>query len=399
VSARRRVLHVITDLGQGGAEAVLYRLIGATSDEFEHAVVSLHQDGVYGQPLRARGVSVTALGMPRGRATIAGLRRLRRITAEYRPHVVQTRLDHANLVGALAARFAGAPPVVWAVHSTDLGPLRFSWKTRIVRRACAQLSRVLPRFIVSDAHSSAALHRRIGFSASKLMVVPNGVDPSMFRPDAVARERMRRMWGVAPETALLGCVARWDPLKDHENLLRALKLTRDRAGNFRCVLVGRGMSAENADLQAAIDRCGVADVVILAGSSSDVPGIMNAIDVHVLASRSESLPVAVIEAMACGTPCVVTDVGDARQIVGDTGWVVSPRDSVALAAALEAALAALRSGALKDIAEQCRARVVREYSLARMGAEYAALWSSVADLPGEPAMGVSEALPGRVDSR
>jgi glycosyltransferase involved in cell wall biosynthesis len=327
------------------------------------------------------------------------LRRLRRITAEYRPHVVQTRLDHANLVGALAARFAGAPPVVWAVHSTDLGPLRFSWKTRIVRRACAQLSRVLPRFIVSDAHSSAALHRRIGFSASKLMVVPNGVDPSMFRPDAVARERMRRMWGVAPETALLGCVARWDPLKDHENLLRALKLTRDRAGNFRCVLVGRGMSAENADLQAAIDRCGVADVVILAGSSSDVPGIMNAIDVHVLASRSESLPVAVIEAMACGTPCVVTDVGDARQIVGDTGWVVSPRDSVALAAALEAALAALRSGALKDIAEQCRARVVREYSLARMGAEYAALWSSVADLPGEPAMGVSEALPGRVDSR
>ena len=158
MSVPNRVLHIITDLGQGGAEAVLYRLIGATTDDFEHAVVSLHQEGVYGQPLRDRGVSVTALGMRRGHVTLQGLRRLLRITREYRPHVVQTRLDHANLIGGVMARFAGAPPVVWAVHSTDLGPLRSSWKTRIVRRTCAQLSRALPKAIVSDAHSGAALH-------------------------------------------------------------------------------------------------------------------------------------------------------------------------------------------------------------------------------------------------
>jgi glycosyltransferase involved in cell wall biosynthesis len=379
VTSTNRVLHIITDLGQGGAEAVLYRLICATGDGFEHAVVSLHLEGVYGQPLRDRGVSVTALGMRRGRVTIEGLRRLLRIIREYRPHVVQTRLDHANLVGGLMARFAGAPPIVWAVHSTDLGPLRSSWKTRIIRRTCAQLSRALPRFIVSDARSAATLHQKIGFCASKLIVVPNGVDPLSFRPDSEARERIRQMWGVAPGEVLLGCVARWDPLKDHENLVRAVKLLTDRGYVFRCVLIGRGMNAENRDLQRVIQRWGGADRLILAGASGDVPAIMNALDLHVLPSRSESLPVAVMEAMACGTPCVVTDVGDARHIVGDTGWIAQPQDSAALADAIEAALGDYRRGAPKERAESCRARIIRDFSLARMGAEYAALWRRVAE--------------------
>jgi glycosyltransferase involved in cell wall biosynthesis len=379
VNSTNRVLHIITDLGQGGAEAVLYRLIGATSDGFEHAVVSLHLEGVYGQPLQDRGVSVTALGMRRGRVTIEGLRRLLRIIRKYRPHIVQTRLDHANLVGGLMARFAGAPPVVWAVHSTDLGPLRSSWKTRIIRRTCAQLSRALPRFIVSDARSGAALHEKIGFCASKLIVVPNGVDPSSFRPDSEARQRMRHMWGVTSGEFLLGCVARWDPLKDHENLVRAVNLLTGRGYAFRCVLIGRGMNAENRDLQRLIQRWGGADRLILGGASDDVPAIMNALDLHVLPSRSESLPVAVMEAMACGTPCVVTDVGDARHIVGDTGWVAQPQDSGALADAIEAALGDCRRGVLKERAESCRARIIRDFSLARMGAEYAALWRRVAE--------------------
>jgi glycosyltransferase involved in cell wall biosynthesis len=373
-----KVLHIITDLGQGGAEAVLYRLIGVTRDVFRHAVVSLHEEGVYGQHLRELGVPVTALGMRRGRLSIEGLRRLQRIIAEYRPHVMQTRLDHANLVGGLMARFAGAPPVVWAVHSTDLGPLRTSWKTRIVRRFCAQLSHTVPRLIVSDARSSAALHAKIGFSAAKLLVVPNGVDPMSFRPDREARERMRGLWGVARDEILLGCVARWDPLKDHENLVRAVRQLSDRGHRFRCALIGRGMNAQNEELLRLIHRWGVGERLILAGASSEVAAVMNALDIHVLPSRSESLPVAVLEAMACGTPCVVTDVGDARHIVGETGWIARPQDSAALAEAIEAALVECHPGAQEPRSALCRARIIREFSLARMGAEYAALWSRAA---------------------
>jgi len=357
---------------------VLYRLIAVTGDGFKHAVVSLHQDGVYGQPLRDRGVTVTALGMRRGRLGIAALRRLQRIIAEYRPHVVQTWLDHANLVGGLTARLAGAPPVIWAVHCTDLGPLRSSWKTRLVRRCCAGLSSAVPTSIISPAQSGAALHRQLGFNASKLLVVPNGVDPAAFQPDRAARERTRRRWRVAPEETLIGCVARWHPIKDHENLVRAVRQLADRGYSFRCALVGQGMEHQNTELTRLIERWGVADRMILAGPTNEVPAVMNALDLHVLASRSESLPVAVLEAMACGTPCAVTDVGDARHMVGDTGWVAPPQDCVALADAIGKWLVPSSPPDREERARMCRARVIRDFSLSRMGSQYAALWMKAA---------------------
>lgn len=365
---------MITDLGQGGAEAVLYRLVVATRDRFDHSVVSLHQEGVYGPDLREQGIPVTALGMSRGRLAMNGLRRLQRITTEFRPDVVQTRLHHANLVGGLVARFSGAPPVVWALHSHDPGAVRATWKTRLVRRCSAWSSRSLPEFIVSDARSSAALHAEIGFSPAKLVVIRNGVDSTSFRPDAVAREQTRTRWGVAPDETLLGCVARWDPLKDHENLLQALKLVADSGPAFRCALVGSGMTADNRDLHRMIERYGVRDRLILTGPTKDVAAIMNMLDIHVLPSCSESLPVSVMEAMACGIPCVVTDVGDTRDIVGETGWVVAPRDAGALAGAIQAALADCRQTARRGRGEACRNRVINEFSLARMAAEYGALW-------------------------
>jgi glycosyltransferase involved in cell wall biosynthesis len=127
-----------------------------------------------------------------------------------------------------------------------------------------------------------------------------------------------------------------------------------------------------------IERWAVADRLILAGASSEVPAIMNALDLHVLPSLSESLPVAVMEAMACGTPCVVTDVGDARYIVGETGWVARRQDSAALADAIEDAVVDYRGGAFTERAEACRLRVIREFSIARMGTEYAAIWMNAA---------------------
>ncbi len=357
----------------------MFRLIIATRDAFSHEVVSLHGEGVYASQLRSAGIPATSLGMSRGRVSLQGMRELRRIMRRCRPDVVQTRLDHANLLGGLTARFTGTPPVIWAVHSTELGPLSSSWKTRIVRRLCAQLSNAVPVSIVSDARSGAALHERIGFSRSKLIVVPNGVDPVAFGPDLASRERVRRSWGVEPDEVLLGCVARWDPLKDHENLLAAIRDLALRGRRFRCALVGRGLNAQNQDLQKLIARWGVAKQLILADASNDVCAVMNALDVHVLSSRSESLPVAVMEAMSCGAPCVVTDVGDAAHIVGNTGWVAPPRDARALADAIAAALDAHQGDGWPERASACRSRVIREFSLARMGAEYSALWAHAAN--------------------
>jgi glycosyltransferase involved in cell wall biosynthesis len=360
----------------------LWQLVSSTRGAFHHQVVSLHQEGVYGQPLREQGIGVTALGMPRGRVTRAGLKRLRECLNTFRPHVMQTYLDHANLIGGVTARLAGAPPVIWGVHATDLGALRSSWKTRMVRRLCAVLSYRVPRTIVLAAHSSASLYARLGFSTPRMQVIPNGVDAQRFHPDPEARARLRQDWGVTRDELLIGCVARFDPLKDHETLLRSLQQLRERQQGFRCVLVGTGMDTNNIELERLIERCGVREPLILAGRRQDIPAVMNALDLHVLSSRAECMPLAVLEAMACGTPCVVTDVGDAARIVGATGWIARARDARALADALASALGEGTATGFAQRAGACRERVMDEYTLGSMVSHYAALWQqSAGDFP------------------
>ena len=371
-----KVLHVITDLNQGGAEAVLYQLVVATKQKIQHCVVSLHSDGVYGGRLRKIGVDVQVLNMPRGGLKFSGLLQLRRIMLDYGPDVVQTRMYHADLLGGVIAFFAGSLPVVWAVHATELGVMADTWKTRVVRRICAFLSGILPSVIVTDAQKSADVHTALGYPIKKIVVIPNGVDLTVFRQDETQRQMVRQELRVEPEQVLIGLVARWHPLKDHANLLQALAIVRANKRLFRCVLAGSDMKHDNHALMELIHDNGLDDHVILLGPRSDVSAIMNAIDLHVLSSCTESLPVAVIEAMSCGTPCVVTDVGDAARIIGDTGWVAAPRSPTALATVVEFAIEALEKTSKGTLGQLCRDRITQNFSLDKMAEEYIRVWET-----------------------
>ena len=131
---------------------------------------------------------------------------------------------------------------------------------------------------------------------------------------------------------LLGSVARFHPQKDHKNLFQALNLLKINKIFFKCVLVGHKINAKNKLLIKMIKKFNLSKEVILLGPKRNINQIMNVIDIHILASEyGEAFPNVVAEAMACGTPCVVTDVGDSSLIVGKTGWIVRPSDSKGLA--------------------------------------------------------------------
>jgi len=181
-------------------------------------------------------------------------------------------------------------------------------------------------------------------------------------------------WGLSASDFAVGMVARWDPLKDHATLLRALSLTLHGRAHARCVLVGEGMDKYNAALVSLLARHGIADKVLLAGPSDDIPAVMNALDLHVLSSTAEAFPNVVAEAMATGTPCVVTNVGDAARIVGTCGWVVRPSDHDALSHSIETAIAALSASRAGELKAACRDRILQHYSLERMVAAYEATW-------------------------
>lgn len=371
-----RVLHVITGLNDGGAEAVLYRL--CTHDKTrQHIVISLMDAGKYGSMLTEAGIAVHCLNMPRGQIRLRALWRLWRLLRQLKPDVVQTWMYHADLLGGVVARLAGVRFVVWGIRHTTLVPGQSSRGTIIVARVLARLSRLVPKQIVACAEEAAVVHGRLGYDTAKMQVIPNGYDLSQFVQDKEAGQALRAELGVHEGAPLLGMVGRFDPQKDHANLLHALGLLHEREVSFRCVLVGTGLDEDNAILLAQIQQLGLQDLVQLLGRRNDIPAVMNALDVHVLSSSfGEAFPNVLSEAMACGTPCVTTDVGDAARIVGDTGWVVSPSDSAALAGALEEALGQWRQ--LEGwLARQQAARehIEENFSIEKMIDAYHAVWA------------------------
>jgi len=373
-ATRHRVVHIITGLSQGGAEASLYRLIRTSGMHWDTVVISLADEGYYGEKLRSLGVTVLCCRMRAPHQLVGGFIRLLRFLRRSRPHVVQTWMYHANLLGGVAARLLGVRAIVWGIRNTHLYEGGVSWSARAAAGLSAALSKRVPRLIISCSVQAAAEHRRRGYADDRMVIIPNGYDCAQLRRDAAAGERLRSAWGALPPTFLLGMVARWDPLKDHANLFAALQLLR-ADDQVRCVLIGPGMDASNARLQQLLRRYQLHSQVVLAGAHDDIAAVMSALDVHVLSSVSEAFPNVVAEAMACGTPCVVTDVGDAAAIVGDTGWCVPPRDPAALCAALQAARVRLASSDPQPLRDACRARIVRDFNGERMVQAYEAAWA------------------------
>jgi glycosyltransferase involved in cell wall biosynthesis len=371
-----RIAHIITGLYRGGAEAALFTLVRATRQSWDPVVISLTDAGFYGERFRALGVEVLCCRMNERGQALVGFTRLLRFLRRKRPEVVQTWMYHADLLGGLAARLLGQRAIVWGIRNLRFHPGRESRSARTASRLCALLSARLPAAIVSCSVAAAREHERRGYATARMRVIPNGYDAKQWHLDRSLGQALRALWNVGAEQRLIGMAARWDPLKDHSTLLAAVAPLMRTHTEVRCVLVGAGMTAENTALRDLLLRHSLLDKVVLAGPRDDMPAVMNALDLHVLTSVSEAFPNVVAEAMACGTPCVVTDVGDAANIVGEQGWCVPPGDSAALYSALERALLLLGGPQVQQRREACRARILQEFTLEKMASAYEEAWSN-----------------------
>ena len=188
----------------------------------------------------------------------------------------------------------------------------------------------------------------------------------------------RSKWGLSKNDVIIGCVARWDPQKDHKNLLMAFKSISSLYPDVKCVFIGPQMNMENKDLLKLIHNTyGYGNQIILSGVADSIYPAMNALDIHILPSLGEAFPNVVAEAMGCGTPCIVTDVGDASIIVDSTGWVVPPGNSKALASAIITALESHKDYTSWQIRkEACISRVTQNYSIEKMKENYLSIWKN-----------------------
>jgi len=370
------VVHIATSLREGGMQMVLYRL--ATSEKTQkHIVVSLMDENAFGPRLREAGIEVLALNMPSGRITWSGLTTLYRLFRKEKPVAVQTWLYHADLLGAFMARIASNARICWGLHFSFLDYSLLNRGTKLVIKLCTLMSGILPHKVISCSENGRQMHLQLGYNEDRLTVINNGYDFSEFKPDETARQALRQEWGISDDEFLMGTVARWDPQKDHANLVKALHHMQQQGNtNWRCIFIGPEMTEENDALMTLLSQYNLTDNIILVGLRSDIPAVMNALDISVLPSAfGEAFPNVLVESMACGTPCVSTDVGDSAVILDAHGYTVPPSDSQALAhaiGAMQEEYASPDSWAKKQVAG--RTYVSENFSLDAMVKAYQAEW-------------------------
>ncbi len=387
-----RLLHIITGLGTGGAESSLVRVLQGAEDPTRHAVVSLTTRGTRAGDLEAMGVRVWAIGLARGRASWQALRTLRSIARDVQPDVIQGWMYHASFAASLLSLTTRERwPVLWNIrHALDAWtsePRKLRWLIHLMARFSKH-----PRAVIYNSTRSARQHEARGYVATRTVVIPNGVDAERFAPDDERRAATRRALALPDTAVVIGMAARVDPLKDHDTFLRAAAHIAARDGTAHFLLVGTGTDAAAPGmpptaLDAAIaqrerDVPALTGRIVRCGERRDMPALYNACDIVMLTSRSEGSPNAVAEAMACGVPCVVTDVGDAAQLVGASGEVAPVGDAVALA---EAALRLVRDGTRRvECGRTARARILSHYSAPLERDAYARVWHATAGRAAAP---------------
>jgi len=373
-------MHVITGLTTGGAETMLLKLLSAASENMEHVVVSLGDEGTIGPRITALGVPVHCLGLKRNAPNPFKMLSTLPLARRIDPQLIQGWMYHGNLMASMAASALRKSeshkkvPVLWNIRQTVYDLLRNErWLTAKLIRLGAHLS-ARPAAIIYNSQTSAIQHEDLGYREEKRVIIPNGFDCQVLRPDDAARKAVRAELGVTDDNILIGLVARYHPMKDHAGFLRAAAIVAQDHPHVRFALAGSGISAQQQELAKGLKQTGLHDRVTLLGERSDIPRLNNAFDISCSASAwGEGFSNAIGEAMACGVPCAVTDVGDSAYLVGDTGLVVPPRGPQALANAI-VRLIDIGNAGRRQLGAKARKRIETEFSLPAIVQRYENLY-------------------------
>ena len=366
------VVHVITGLAQGGAEGALHRLVANSPTPSEHTIISLMNLGIHGQPLLDLGCKVFPLNMRSGRFSIIKFLKLVYLIRRCQPDVVQTWMYHADLLGGLAAKLL-CIPVVWGIRRSDESLLDLGLSTWLVAKVCISFCRSIPCFIVSCSRRAIQTHRSFGYP-NRFVYIPNGyLGPELFPEETVPTGFPAR----GNLEIVFGHVARFHPCKGHALFLQAFSQLHNMKFNALAVMVGANITVGNEKFRQIWEDWGNEAVTCL-GSRNDVPNLMRGFDFLVMSSTGEGFPNVVCEAMLQGTPCVVTDVGDAAEIVGDTGWIVVDADVEALTRAMISAVQCTPTERRRR-SDAARRRITEQYGIQRMVDSFYSVWQQAID--------------------
>lgn len=371
---RISVGHAIYSFKDGGMERGLLNVINHSDPErFRHVILCLTESGAFAEHLKAPDCLVVNLQKKEGN----DVRLPKRLAAAARQHeldILHARGWPTLVETAVAALLANVTTTVYGFHGKTIDDLQ---GIGFVRRLAQQLFiRCYSRVITLNQLMANDFGRECGLPPDQIRIIANGVDIHHFSP-RTDRSDLRARFGLSPDRLILGNVARLDPVKNHDVIIRALYRLRQHPSRPFVLLVGEG--GHRPVLEEQIKALGVTEDVRLLGYSDQIPALLNCMDLYIQSSLYEGFSNTVLEAMACGVPVIATRVGGTPDLFtdGEQGFLFPSGDESALVTLITqlADSPVLR----RSMADRARRHVVDRFSVNTMARNYDALYQELAE--------------------
>jgi glycosyltransferase involved in cell wall biosynthesis len=372
----KKIVFLIRSLersGGGGAEKQLVTLAKALGLKgYQVSVLCFYPDADSETEFSGTSVKLIYLEKQNRWDMVSFFGRLIQQLKSIQPDVLHSYLPDSNILTIFLKPLFPTTKIVWGIRHSNWGDsqlnLKRGKKMSQWLKSILYLEQKLARFadlIIANSHAGQKYHISKGFPAETTIVIPNGIDVDRFQPNSEAGAIIRQEWEVSANTILIGLVGRLHPMKDHPTFLKAAALLCQERQDVHFVCVGGGSQDYAIQLYELTNQLGIAVKVIWAGGRGDMPKVQNALDILVSASAyGEGFSNVIGEAMACGKPCVVTDVGDSASIVGNQGIVVPPSDPQALKTAVMQLIGELTTGNYAQ--SEIRQRIVKNFSVPQL---------------------------------
>ena len=373
-----KILHIISGLPIGGAEMMLFKLLSVIDrDIFEPVVISLTDYGSLGNNIKKLNIPVYKMEMNAGFPNPFKHWHFIKLIRKINPELIQGWMYHGNLAALLAKWvLPNYVSLLWNIRHTPDDLKKEKRTTARVIRLGARLS-AKPDQIIYNSNVSEQKHELLGYDNKNKSIIPNGFNCEQFKPFDNAKSKLRHSLGLKEDILLIGLVARYHIMKDHVTFLHSAGKLNKIYPEIHFVLVGQGVDKNNHLLIKLIEDLKITENVHLLGKRIDVDEITAGLDIACSSSSwGEGFSNAIGEAMACGVPCVVTDVGDSAWIIGDTGIVIKPRDEKALTKAW-VALIELGSEGRARLGRSARQRVIEHFSIDIVVKQYEDLYRDI----------------------
>ncbi|MFC1883606.1 glycosyltransferase [Thermodesulfobacteriota bacterium] len=362
-----KIAFLIRSLDDGGAQRqLIYLSKGLAREGHNILVCSFYAGGAFEDDLKSSGVAVHTLGKSNRWDLISFFYSLVKLILKEKPDILHSYLGTANVISTFSKIFRPSMRLVWGVRSSNTDLSKYDWFWRLSFFLERKFS-IFPKLIIANSISGKEHSVKMGFPNKKIVVIPNGIDAEKFYPDPEGRKRIREQWKATEDEKIIGLVARLDPKKDHANFLKAAYLTRAVRDEVKFLCVGRSDdSVYKARIHLMSEKLGLGDRLIWMGSTDDMRRIYNGLDILCLSSAyGEGFPNVLGEAMACGVPCVATDVGDSSYIIGELGLVVPPRDSLALAGGIQKMIEWIDKEK-EELASKVKERIITNFGIEKL---------------------------------